>query len=238
MKAMIFAAGLGTRLQPLTNSIPKALVPFNNKPLLQHLIEKLVVEGFDKIIINTHHFSEQLIDFINIKNSFGIHISISDETGTLLDTGGGLIKASWFFDDGKPFLVHNVDVVSNIDFSSLLKFHIENNAIATLAVRDRKTSRYLHFDDNNALSGWENIKTGERLGHFNQEKTRRFAFSGIHVIDPKIFKLINEEGKFSIINVYLNLANENKIVGFDHSEDLWMDVGNLTNLKKAEELFP
>lgn len=238
MKAMIFAAGLGTRLQPLTNSIPKALVPFNNKPLLQHLIEKLVVEGFDKIIINTHHFSEQLIDFINIKNSFGIHISISDETGTLLDTGGGLIKASWFFDDGKPFLVHNVDVVSNIDFSSLLKFHIENNAIATLAVRDRKTSRYLHFDDNNVLSGWENIKTGERLGHFNQEITRRFAFSGIHVIDPKIFKLINEEGKFSIINVYLNLANENKIVGFDHSEDLWMDVGNLTNLKKAEELFP
>lgn len=238
MKAMIFAAGLGTRLQPLTNSIPKALVPFNNKPLLQHLIEKLVVEGFDKIIINTHHFSEQLIDFINIKKSFGIHISISDETGTLLDTGGGLIKASWFFDDGKPFLVHNVDVVSNIDFSSLLKFHIENIAIATLAVRDRKTSRYLHFDDNNVLSGWENIKTGERLGHFNQEITRRFAFSGIHVIDPKIFKLINEEGKFSIINVYLNLATENKIVGFDHSEDLWMDVGNLTNLKKAEELFP
>lgn len=234
---MIFAAGLGTRLQPLTNHLPKALVKLNKKPLVQILIEKLIKEGYDEIIINVHHFSKLLIDFIRSHQNFGIRIIISDESGQLLDTGGGLKKASWFFDDNKPFLVHNVDVLSNINLSDLMNYHKKNKALATLAVKKRSTSRYLHLDDHNRLCGWENIKTGERIDVVQKEHATRFAFSGIHIIDPKLLQLLDEEDCFSIINVYLKLAGENRIIGYDHTDGLWLDVGNKENLQKAEKIF-
>jgi NDP-sugar pyrophosphorylase family protein len=238
MKAMIFAAGLGTRLQPLTHTIPKALVKLNNKPLLQHLIEKMIRHGITEIILNTHHFSKEVIHFLKANNNFGIDISISEESDELLDTGGGLKKASWFFNDGKPFLVHNVDVISDIDFVSLHKIHTSNKAIATLAVRNRATSRYLHFNQENLLCGWENAKTGETKGIVRKGQTTNLAFSGVHIIDPKLFELLNEDGCFSIIDVYLDLAKNQRIMAYNHTDDLWIDVGNIENLKKAEAVFP
>jgi len=234
---MIFAAGLGTRLRPLTNHLPKALVRLHNKPLIQLLIEKLIKEGYNEIIINVHHFAESLIDFIQSNQNFGIRIAISDESGQLLDTGGGLKNASWFFDDNKPFLVHNVDVVSNINLSDVMKYHIKNKAMATLAVRKRSTSRYLYFDDQNRLCAWENIKTGEKIVVVQKEHITRFAFSGIHVIDPKLLQLLDEEGSFSIINAYLKQVKEYRIIGYDHTNGLWLDVGNTENLQKAETIF-
>src|SRR5690606_32019928 len=154
MKAMIFAAGMGTRLKPLTDTIPKALVPVGGKPLLQHIIEKLKRFGFNEIIINIHHFGQQIIDFVQENNSFDIRIEFSDEREQLLDTGGGIKKAAWFFDDNKPFLVHNVDILSNIDLQELYHFHLKNNTIATLLCSIRQTSRYLLFDTDNHLRGW------------------------------------------------------------------------------------
>ncbi len=144
---MIFAAGLGTRLKPITDSIPKALVPINGKPLLQFVIEKLKMSGFDEIIVNVHHFPDQIIDFLNTNYNFGIHIEVSDERDLLLDTGGGIRKAQWFFDDGKPFLVHNVDILSNVDLKALYHQHLRTNCLATLVVSQRNTFRYLLFND-------------------------------------------------------------------------------------------
>ena len=153
---MIFAAGLGTRLKPLTDDRPKAMVEVNGKPLIQHIIEKLTANGFDEIIVNVHHFAEQIIDFLHENNNFGIRIEISDERGMLLETGGGIKKAAHFFDDGKPFLVHNVDIFSNADLRELYNHHIESSSAATLLVSDRKSSRNLLFNDDMRLCGWQN----------------------------------------------------------------------------------
>ncbi|MDD3541727.1 MAG: sugar phosphate nucleotidyltransferase, partial [Petrimonas sp.] len=167
MKAMIFAAGLGTRLKPLTDTMPKALVPVAGKPLLWHTIQKLKAAGFDEIIINVHHFAGQIRQYIQDNNRFGIRIEFSDETQALLDTGGGIKKASWFFDDEKPFLIHNVDILSDIDLQNLYHFHTNSNSVATLVVSERKTSRYLLFDKNNHLAGWINEKSGETKSPFS-----------------------------------------------------------------------
>ncbi|MDR2853752.1 MAG: NTP transferase domain-containing protein, partial [Prevotellaceae bacterium] len=156
-KALIFAAGLGTRLQPFTNTMPKALVPIGGKPLLEHIILKLKHSGFDEIIINIHHFGEQIIDFLQNKNHFGIRIEISDERDILLNTGGGIRKTQWFFNDNAPFLVHNVDILSNIDLRNLYDNHLKNSALATLAVSERATQRYFLFDTQNTLHGWTNV---------------------------------------------------------------------------------
>lgn len=237
MKAMIFAAGLGTRLKPLTDNIPKALIPVAGKPLLQHTIEKLKQVGFDEIIINIHHFAEQIIDFVNRNNSFDIRIEFSDERDNLLDTGGGIKKASHFFDDDKPFLIHNVDILSNIDLKALYTYHINHNAYVTLVCSERKTSRYLLFNEDNHLKGWVNEKTGEIKSPFSNfivAKDKKLAFSGIHVLNPSVFSYMSGfNEKFSIVDFYLHLCYIEKILNYTPSNLKMIDVGKIESLKKA-----
>ena len=235
MKAMILAAGLGTRMKPLTDNRPKALIEVSGKTLLEIVITSLKKHGFDEIIINVHHFAGQIIEFLKRKNNFNIRIEISDERDELLDTGGGLKKASRFFDDGQPFLVHNVDVLTDMDYLEMMKYHKENNALVTLAVRKRETSRYLLFDDSMQLCGWTNVKTGEVKISVADKNTGRYAFSGIHIIDPAFFNYVGDKKKFYIIDEYLKLAKNNKILGFDHSESLWYDIGKPESLKMMNE---
>ncbi len=238
MKAMIFAAGLGTRLAPLTDSKPKALAEVQGIPLLELLIHKLTSSGFTDIIINVHHFASQIIDFLKSKEDFGINIRISDEQDVLLDTGGGIQNASWFFDQDHPFLVHNVDVISDLNIEKMLVDHKNSNALATLAVRKRKTSRYLLFNAEKELCGWENQRSGEEIIVKKNRSLTPLAFSGIHIIDPKIFDLITEKGVFSIIKTYLNLAENHAIMAYDHSKDFWLDVGRPENLTEANRNLP
>ncbi|OIP03267.1 MAG: hypothetical protein AUJ97_04850 [Bacteroidetes bacterium CG2_30_32_10] len=238
MKAMIFAAGKGTRLQPLTNDIPKALVKVNNITLLEIIINKLKHFGFNDIIINVHHFAEQIKDFLNKNNNFGIKITISDESSLLLETGGGLKKAAWFFDDNKPFLIHNVDILSDINLSELYDFHIQSQSLATLAVMHRNTSRYFLFDKHNKLCGWQNLKNDSIIKcNDTTEKLFPLAFSGIHIVNPSIFALMNEEGVFSITNVYIRLAALQKISAYNHTTSHWLDLGTIENIEKAEKDF-
>ncbi len=192
---MIFAAGLGTRLKPFTDTMPKALVPLAGIPLLEHIILKLKCSGFDEIIVNVHHFAEQIIRFLEEKNNFGIRIKISDERNQLLETGGGIKQAACFFDDGKPFLVHNVDIFSDIDLNQIYQHHVQQNNVATLLVSHRKTSRYLLFNDKNKLKGWINTQTGEVKPpneNINPNALKKLAFSGIHVLSPAVFELMKE----------------------------------------------
>ena len=238
MKAMILAAGLGTRLWPITENLPKALVPINNTPLLEWVIKKLISHDFRDIIINVHHHADQIKSFIESKNNFGINITFSDEAEKLLETGGGLKKASWFFNDGKPFLVYNVDIMSDIDLSKLYKFHLDSDAMATLAVKTRKSVRYFLFDESNALVGWKNLLTNEtKTCRKIQSMTSCFAFSGIHVIDPAVFKYFGDEDHFSLTDFYLRNASNFKIQGFDHSETNWVDIGKFEGIKIANKLF-
>jgi NDP-sugar pyrophosphorylase family protein len=235
MKALIFAAGLGTRLFPLTQHKPKALCEIAGKTLLQYAIEKVSQAGYTDLIINIHHFGEQIIEFLKLHDNFGLNIAISDEREQLLDTGGGIAKASWFLDGHEPFLVYNVDVFSTIDLNLLLLNHKQTNALVTLAVRDRLTSRYLMFDQQMQLSGWCNIKTNEQIIVRNNEWTNRYAFSGIQLIDNKIFALIKEEGSFPLIPLYLRLASDHLIYGFVDQSNLWMDLGKPDQLLEAEK---
>lgn len=237
MKAMIFAAGLGTRLKPVTNYGPKALVEVNDLPLIEHVIIKLKAAGITEIIVNVHHFADQIIDFLKSRNNFDISMAISDETDQLLDTGGGLQKAKWFFDNNEPFIVYNTDIISNIDLKELIQFHKNSNSVATLAVKNRETSRYFLFNNQNLLCGWENKKTGEQKISRNEESLNSFAFSGIQVINPEIFELITETGKFSITDLYLRLAKTNNISGFQHNESFWVDLGKLEDFKEAVRLI-
>lgn len=236
MKAMIMAAGLGTRLKPFTENHPKALYVFQGKPLLQHALEHLEKYGIRDIIINLHHFASQVVEFIKFNNDFGLNISFSDESDWLLETGGGLLKARWFFDKEDDFIVRNVDIISDLNFREMITCHQQNHALATLAVRSRQTSRYLLFDQENHLMGWENRKSGERIlcrkadqsavDNAQVELTKSLAFSGIHVINAQIFNLITEQGKFSMTDLYLRLAGTRNILGFEERGDLWLDVGS------------
>lgn len=238
MKAMIFAAGLGTRLKPLTDTLPKALVPIAGKPLLEHVILKLKSAGFEEIIVNVHHFPDQIIDFLKVNNNFGIRIEVSDERDLLLDTGGGIRKAAWFFDDGKPFLVHNVDILSNVDLQALYNQHLRTNALATLVVSKRDTFRYLLFDDNFRLNGWVNEKTGETkpADLKDSEKFQKLAFSGIQVLSPAVLDLMETlEPKFPIMDFYLSNASTQVISGFVPYNYSMLDVGKLDVLDEAEK---
>jgi NDP-sugar pyrophosphorylase family protein len=238
MKAMIFAAGLGTRLKPLTDNKPKALVEIKNIPLLQIVLTKLKDYGFDEVIINLHHFADKIIDYLESKNNFGIHIQISDERDLLLDTGGGLKKASWFFNDGKPFLVYNVDVLSDIDLHKLYRTHLLTNSLVTLAVRNRESQRYFLFNKENILCGWKNIKTGDtKITRQSESQLKPLANSGIQIIDPRIFNLMPDEKVFSIIDLYLKLAPDYKISAFIHDENYWLDLGKKESLAEAEKLL-
>ncbi len=233
---MIFAAGLGTRLRPITNDIPKALAPINGIPILEIVIRRLINYGFNEIIVNVHHFADKVVEFLDSKNRFDINLQISDEREELLDTGGGLKHASWFFDDKQPFLVHNVDTLTDIDLLDYYRYHQKNDALATILVRHRKGSRFFLFDQSNRLCGWENVVTHEKIIARKQvNHLEQIAFSCLHIIDPKIFDLIDEKGCFSIIDVYLRLAKNQKILGFIDDDSYWLDIGTPEKLKRAEE---
>jgi len=235
---MILAAGLGTRLKPFTDKHPKALAIVNGKTILQRNIEYLASFGIKEVIVNVHHFANQIVDLIKENNGFGSNITFSDETNEVLETGGGIKKAEWFFEkDDEPFVVMNVDVLTDMDLKKMILEHQKNNLVATLAVTSRKTSRYFLFDEKNYLCGWENEKTGEKKISRNSEKYFQKAFSGIHVISPKIFPLIRMRGKFSMVDVYLELAKTSIITAFDHSNSKFIDVGKPESILKAEEMF-
>ncbi|MCC8152769.1 MAG: nucleotidyltransferase family protein [Tannerellaceae bacterium] len=241
MKAMIFAAGLGNRLKPLTDTTPKALIPVNGEPMLGHVIRKLKTAGFTDIIINVHHLADQIIDFIEVNNQFGVNIQISDERNYLLDTGGGIKLAAQFLQGNEPFLVHNTDILSNVDLKEIYQQHINTNALATLLVNKRETSRYLLFNKENELCGWRNRETGEVKSHypdFDPEKYSEYAFGGIHVMSPQIFEWMEEwTGKFSIINFYLAVCAKATIQAYAADNLQLMDIGKPETLAQAEEFL-
>lgn len=240
MKAMIFAAGLGTRLKPLTDIIPKALIPIGGKPLLEYVILKLKAAGFDEIIVNVHHFADQIIDFLKQNQNFGIHIEISDERDHLLDTGGAIRKAAWFFDDGKPFLIHNVDILSDVDLNVLYSQHLMNESLATLVVSKRDTYRHLLFDKNLHMRGWINERTGETkpLGLSGIQDYQKLAFAGIQVLSPSIFSLMHElPQRFPIMDFYLSNVEHQSISGFVPKDFRMLDVGKLDVLHEAEKFL-
>lgn len=239
MKAMIFAAGLGTRLQPLTNNTPKALVKISGKTLLEYCILNLKNQRITDITINVHHYSEQVINFLKLKNNFGINLQISNESEELLNTGGGILKAAPLLKGKEPIMIINVDVLTNLNFQKLLYYHQKHNALVSLVVRKRDTSRYLMFDDTHQLSGWKNIKTKEnKISRAEQfPHSMAYAFSGIQIIQPKLLDLIEEKGCFSIIDLYLRLANNNVIKAFIDNSSIWMDLGKYEQIEQAKQLI-
>ena len=238
MKAMILAAGLGTRLKPFTDKHPKALAIVNGKTILQRNIEYLASFNIKEIIVNVHHFADQTIDLIKINNGFDSNISFSDETNEVLETGGGIKKAEWFFEEKKEsFVVINVDILTDMNLKEMILQHKKNNPVATLAVTSRYTSRYFLFDEFDHLCGWKNEKTGERKISRESNNYIQKAFSGIQIISPKIFPLIKMKGKFSMVDVYLELAKTQMIEAFDHSSSKFIDVGKPESIWKAEEIF-
>ena len=236
MKAMIFAAGLGTRFKPWTDQHPKALAMVNGKSLLQRNIEYLQGYGITDIIVNVHHFAEQIIETIRFNKGWGSNITISDETKEVLETGGGLKKASWFFKTD-PFLVINADILTDLDLDAMINYHQQHQPIATLAITQRNSSRYFLFNQSSELCGWLNTKTGEKKIASQDQPLSQKAFSGIHIIDPNIFSLIKQEGKFSIVDTYLDIAKIKSIKGFDHSGSKFVDVGRVESVAEAEKLF-
>nr|WP_319267856.1 nucleotidyltransferase family protein [uncultured Draconibacterium sp.] len=238
MQAMIFAAGLGTRLKDETADKPKAMVDVGGKPLLQRAIEKLSAEGVSKIVVNVHHFAPLVIDFINSKD-WGIPVLISDESDKLLETGGGLKFASHLFSPNEPILIYNVDILSSINLHDIFAQHTKTKAIATLVVRQRETQRYFKFDSEHNLVGWINKKTGEtKISQpENFQEAAEMAFSGIHIVEPEIFDFMPDEDRFSIVQVYLELAKTKNIKGYFDSSELWMDVGKPAQLEEARNIF-
>jgi NDP-sugar pyrophosphorylase family protein len=242
MKAMVLAAGLGTRLRPLTNDRPKALVEVCGRTLLEITLTRLRDFGIHDVIINVHHYADMVIDHVKAAGNFGMHIEFSRED-VLLDTGGGLKKAAWFLsksadanDEEEPFILHNVDVISNIDLSRLVESHKRNNALATLAVQERKTSRYLLFDEHAQLCGRRIVKEEKTEIVRPAQQMSELAFTGIHVISPRIFPLLTEEGIFSIVPAYLRLAEQGeKIQAFRADEYYWRDLGKPENIQQAEQ---
>ena len=238
MKAMIFSAGLGTRFKPWTDSHPKALALVNGKSLLQHNIEYLQRYGITDVVVNVHHFADQLQAALKINNGWGSAVTISDESDAILETGGGLKRAAGFFEHTKePFVLMNVDILTDLDLRLMIQQHLELNPLASLAVTNRETSRYFLFNEHNMLCGWRNVKTGEEKISRPCQQPIQKAFSGIHVIDPRIFSLMKQEGKFSMVDVYLELAKKQAIKSFDHNDSNFIDVGKPESILRAEELF-
>jgi len=234
MKAMILAAGLGTRLSPLTDSKPKALVEVNGRPLLDLVMDKLVRAGFDEIVVNVHHFAAMMMQYLEKNPRPGIRVEVSDESPLLLDTGGGIVHARWFLDGDEPFLVHNVDILSSVDLKEMMLCHLKSRPLATLAVSRRNSSRYLLFDERMLLQGWENTATGERiLKAGTPSALSPLAFSGIHILDPLIFNHLPTGGRFSIIPEYVKLSNSFVLNGYEHDPASWFDLGRPENLALA-----
>lgn len=243
--AMILAAGLGTRLKPWTNHHPKALAVVNNKSLLQRNVEYLQQFGIADVVINVHHFADQVVTAVETNNGWGSNIVISDERDEVLETGGGLLKASTLLNPTSPFVLLNVDILTDLDLDAMMASHQKHNPLATLATTNRKTSRWLLFDEDDNLCGWRNTSP-ENPAQIIMEKgdpvrlkrnVKQKGFSGIHIINPKIFSLIKQQGRFSIIDVYVDLMNEYNIKSFDHSGGKFIDVGRPESVVKAEQLF-
>ena len=225
---MIFAAGLGTRLKPLTDTMPKALVPVAGEPLLWHVVQKLKHAGYERIVVNVHHFAQQIIDYLQANDNFGLDIRISDESERLLETGGGIKKALPLFDPNAPILIHNVDILSNVDLSAL------DVDAPTLVVSERKTKRYLQFDESMRLVGWKNIETGEVKGR----EGRPLAFSGIHVFHPSLFPLMNDwPERFPIMDFYLTVCPHHLVKGIEIKNLQLLDVGKLDTLEQANRFL-
>ena len=247
MKAMLFAAGKGTRLKPLTDTMPKALVPVCGKPLLEHVLGKLSSAGFNDVVINVHHFVGQIRDYVGTHSAPGVRISFSDESEELLETGGGIKKADALLNDGEPFLVHNVDILSNLNLRDFYNFHLRNAAkteiVATLLVSERRTSRYLLFDENDFLVGWTNVDTGEVRSPYKDLKypspcIRKYAFGGIHVMSPLVFKYMESFPKaFPIMDFYLKVCAECRIKAYVKNDLELVDVGKLNSLETAESFL-
>ena len=237
MKALIFAAGLGTRLKPYTDTMPKALVPVGGKPLLYHVAMKLKAAGFDELVINVHHFPDSIIGYVHDEKDFGMKVSFSDERDFLRETGGGILYARKML-EGAPFLVHNVDILSDLDIGWFIS-QAEPDAVANILVSDRETQRYLLFDESMRMVGWTNVATGEvrtPFGGLDPGKCRRFAFSGVHLISDRIFTIFDEdgwEGKFSIMDFYIKECSKRIIHGILPESLKLMDVGKVETLKDA-----
>ena len=236
MKAMIFAAGLGTRLKPFTDSHPKALAEVNGKTLLEHTIKYLQRFGIEDLVVNVHHFADQIEQAINDNSGYGSWVTISDECEEVLETGGGLKKAADHFTGDEPFVVMNVDVLTNLDLGKMIEQHKDSEAMATLAVMKRDSSRQLLFDEHMLLCGWTNTGTGEQKISREVLSMFPFAFSGVQVLSPAILDM-PFTGKFSMIDVYLHFAKTNLLKGFDHSGNIFIDVGKPESLEKAAYLF-
>ena len=245
-QAMIFAAGLGTRLKPITDRMPKALVPVGGQPLLWHVIQKLRAAGFERIVINVHHFADQIVEYLEANQNFGLDIRVSDERAALLETGGGIKHALPLFDPSMPILIHNVDILSNVDLASLYQDTLQGQADALLLVSQRQTKRYLLFADDDRLCGWTNIETGEVKGPLStihppstiHHPLKQLAFSGIHVLSPSTFSLFEQmPDRFSIIDFYLKHASQCFFKGKAQENLRLLDVGKLDSLEQAEEFL-
>lgn len=235
MKAMIFAAGLGTRLRPYTDTMPKALVPVAGKPMIWHQIQRLRAVGVDEVVVNVHHFADDLERYL-LGQDFGIKVQISDERAMLLDTGGGLLGARRFFEGGEPFLIHNVDIFSNLNLDHFIGSGLPDGTLAKLLVSDRDSSRKLLFDNDLRLEGWKNLRTGELRGPLNNQVYRELAFGGVHLVSPRIFSVMDElgfSGAFSIIELYLAACARCSIMGCCEPGLELVDVGKSDSLEQS-----
>ena len=239
MKALLLAAGLGTRLKPFTDNHPKALAPVNGVSLLEYNIRNLQRFGIFDIVVNVHHFAGQIVDLLNAEKGFGSRVSISDETAAVLETGGGLQKAAPLLEGADNILVMNVDILSNFDLKEMLAQHLQQQPLATLAVQQRSSSRYFLFNGAQQLTGWENVQTGAQRPEYipNKPALQQMAFSGIQLLHTSIFDKIQFSGKFSLVDVYLDLCASEKIIAWNHTGDLLLDVGKPESLAQAAGLF-
>jgi N-acetyl-alpha-D-muramate 1-phosphate uridylyltransferase len=236
MKAMIFAAGLGTRFKPWTDEHPKALAVVNGKSLLQRTVEYLAQYKIHDVVLNVHHFPEQVKKTIEENNGWGSHIMISDESSELLETGGGLLNAKQLIGTER-FLTINVDILTDLNLKEFLVSHQSQSSVITVAVSDRQTSRYLLFNKYNRLCGWRNKSTGEEKIVLKANEYFEKAYSGLAIFEPEVFDLIQLKGKFSLIDLYLSLAHDNKIASFDHTGSKLLDVGKPGSIEEAEKIF-
>ena len=242
---MVFSAGLGTRFKPWTDTHPKALALVNGKPLLQHNIEYLQKYGITDVVVNVHHFADQIIEAVQKNKGWGSDVLISDERDEVLETGGGLLKAKDLLQNGEPFITLNADFLTNLNIDDLIAFHKNKKALISFGITSRKTSRYFLFDEENRLCGWRNTNTGEEKGpHLTSPKRggtmpllHEMAYSCVVVFQPEIFELIPQRGKFSLVETYLSLAADHPIYGYDHSGDKLVDVGKPESVAIAEKMF-
>ena len=236
MRALILAAGQGTRLRPLTDHIPKPLVMFKGTPLLEIIIKRLLNAGMEKIIVNVHHMADQVVEFLRSREYYQNRVLVSDETDRIMDTGGGVLKASELLNNGEPFLVHNVDVYTNLDIPKLIHSHQSDNALITIAVKKRATSRSLLFDNNNRLTGWQHNQTGEKkiIRDYSGDLID-YGNSCVYIFNPEFFGLVQTRDPVSLTDIYLALAKDHKINGYVHNQDYWYNLGLYDAFLKAED---